>query len=98
MAAAANALHCFRPPDRPVFWRMLIAQARLYQGLLLSRATTFRVPVSSQQWADLLRLEEQEGFRWRSPDDGGAPLEETLAVTDRYLQAKVVTTWQRQHP
>ena len=53
MAAAANALHCFRPPDRPVFWRMLIAQARLYQGLVRSRATTFRVPVSSQQWADL---------------------------------------------
>lgn len=98
MAAAANALHCFRPADRPVFWRMLIAQARLYQGLLRSRSTTFRVPRSSREWDDLLRLEEPESFRWRSPDDAGAPLEETLAVTDRYLQAKVVTTWQRQHP
>ena len=25
VAAAANAIYCFRPKDRPVFWRMLIA-------------------------------------------------------------------------
>jgi hypothetical protein len=37
VAAAANAIYRFRPKDRPVFWRMLIAQARLYQALAKSR-------------------------------------------------------------
>jgi hypothetical protein len=98
VAAAANALHCFRPVDRPVFWRMLIAQARLYQGLLRTRASTFRVPESRSEWHDLLFLEAPETFQWRSPDHAGAPLAETLKVTTAYLDAKAVMTWQRQHP
>jgi hypothetical protein len=98
VAAAANALYRFRPADRPVFWRIVLAQARLYQALLRSRATSFQVPTSAAAWQELLRLEDADHFRWRSIDHGEPPLEETLAVTDQYLDRKVVDAWQRQHP
>jgi hypothetical protein len=39
LAIASNALLLrFRPDERPVFWRVLIAQARLYQALIRTKA------------------------------------------------------------
>lgn len=98
VAAAANALHRFRPADRPVFWRVIITQARLYQALLHTRSSRFDVPASRQEWWALLRLEDPHTFAWRSGSPQGAPLDQTIAVTDTYLRLRVVETWLRQHP
>jgi len=92
VAAAANAIYCFRPKDRPVFWRMLIAQARLYQALARSRRNALTIPDSESAWLEYLRLEDQQEFSWRG-SESGAPLAETLAVTDEYLRATVVAPW-----
>ncbi len=97
-AAGANALHRFQPGNRPVFWRMMIAQARLYQGLLRTRTASFEVPRSPREWDALLRLDRPADYDWRSPDHRGAPLQETLEVTDAYLRTAVVAAWERQHP
>ena len=97
-AAGANALHLFRPSDRPVFWRMMIAQARIYQSLLRTRTANFEVPRSTEEWDALMRLDRPEDFKWRSAGNDGASLEETLAVTGTYLRAKVIDPWDRQHP
>ncbi|MDQ0373932.1 hypothetical protein [Cellulomonas humilata] len=93
LAVAANALYQFRARDRPVYWRMLIAQARLYQALLRTRSPSFRVPDGN--WDFLFHLEDSGGFEWR--DNPGRPLEETLAVTNVYLTEHVVSPWRSLH-
>ena len=84
VAAAANAIYCFRPKDRPVFWRMLIAQARLYQALARSRSNALTIPDSESAWLEYLRLEDQREFSWRG-SESGAPLAETCR--DRRIPA-----------
>jgi hypothetical protein len=92
LAAGANAIYRFRPKDRPVFWRMLIAQARLYQALGRSRRNALTIPDSESAWLNYLRLEDDQEFSWRGPEIGRS-LAETLAVTDEYLRAAVVMPW-----
>jgi hypothetical protein len=89
LAAAANAIYRFRPADRPVFWRMMIAQARLYQALLRTRSKSFVIPVDSGGWRDLLRLDDETEFAWPDGIVGARPLEETLLATDEYLDKNV---------
>jgi hypothetical protein len=93
LAAAANSIYRFRPRDRPVFWRVLIAQARLYQALLRTRTTSFEVPTNDASWRSLLRLDDQPEFAWRDRHASGAPLEETLRITDEYLAKYVSGPW-----
>jgi hypothetical protein len=80
LAVAANALLGFRPEKRPVFWRMMIVQARLYQALMPTKEPDFRPPQSGLDWEDLLRLDDQERFRWRTPIPGAPDLEGTLPL------------------
>jgi hypothetical protein len=96
LAVAANAVYRFRPGDRPVFWRMLIAQARLYQALLRTRAHGFEVSSDKSRWAELLRLEDQHDFEWQGGMHGAEPLSQVLGVTDVYLQERVYRTWMSQ--
>jgi hypothetical protein len=85
LAVASNALYRFSPNERPVFWRILIAQARLYQALLRTRAGGFNVPRDRSDWRTLLRLEDSERFTVSSGGPHAASLKELLQVTDHYL-------------
>jgi hypothetical protein len=87
LAAASNALLGFRPDHRAVYWRVLIAQARLYQALLRTKADGFAVPDSTEAWTRLLALSHSERFEWKSDLPGARALAETLSVTDRYFSA-----------
>jgi hypothetical protein len=85
LAVASNALLGFTPKDRPILWRMLITQARLYQALLRTREDAFCVPTSQKAWKELLILRDREHFEWTHPTPDAPNLEETIAVTDIYL-------------
>ena len=91
LALATNALLEFRPHARPVLWRMLIAQARLYQALL--RTTSEPVPATEAEWKKLLSLEGRDDFEWQDGD--GPPITETIKTTDDYLKRTVVETFRR---
>lgn len=91
VAAVANPLYKFQPPGRPIFWRMLVAQARLYQALLRINAAD-PLPTSESDWLNLLRLDDPDDFRTKRPEPA-----ETLRVTDAYLKEKVITPWRRLH-
>jgi hypothetical protein len=97
LAAAANAMYRFRPPDRPVFWRMMFAQARIYQTLLRTKGHSFVVPFDAEGWQALLRLEGESDFDWREGAPAGRPLKETCAVTTEYLAHTVSGSWLAQH-
>jgi hypothetical protein len=98
LAVASNALLNFRPQERPVFWRVLIAQARLYQALVRTRADGFSVPTSLEAWDALLSLEDPASFDC-SRDIPDAPrIAETIDVTSRYLRAAIAKGYRRQVP
>ena len=88
MAVASNALASFRPESRPVYWRVLIAQACLYQALLrMLREPTCLA--TETDWMDYLRLEQPDDFRWKEP--GHAPaLLDTLEAAHGYLRQNVI--------
>jgi hypothetical protein len=91
LAVASNPLVSFSPETRPVYWRMLIAQACLYQALVRTRQSEeeFHSPANEEEWLKLLRLEEADDFRWKSAT--AAPsLEETVKATQSYLRRFVV--------
>jgi hypothetical protein len=85
LAIASNALLRFRPDERPVFWRVLIAQARLYQALIRTKADGFGAPESTEEWMALLALEYPERFDWKTEIPGAPSLTQTLAITDSYF-------------
>jgi hypothetical protein len=85
LAVAANAFLEFTPDKRPVFWRMLIVQARVYQALLRTKQQDFKLPQSRKDWQALVRLEDQDEFRWRAEIGGAADLHESLSVSNAYL-------------
>jgi hypothetical protein len=85
LAVASNALLQFRPDTRPVFWRVLIAQARLYHALIRTKADGFAVPKSNDEWNALLALEHPERFEWKTEIPNASSLSQTLEVTDRYF-------------
>jgi hypothetical protein len=86
LAVATNAFLGFRPETRPVFWRVLIVQARLYQALMRTKESEFRQPESSGDWDELFRLEDQELFWWKGEINGAPDLTETISVSDTYLR------------
>jgi len=89
LAVASNPLVSFRPESRPVYWRMLITQACLYQALLRASRDHSFFPVTEDTWLECLRLENPNDFRWKAA--GHTPvLNDTLhAVTD-YLRRYVI--------
>jgi hypothetical protein len=89
LAVASNALLGFRAEHRPVFWRVLIAQARLYQALLRTRSDGFSLPTTAREWTLLMELDHPERFQWKSARLDAPTLEETCAVTDVYLRRMV---------
>jgi hypothetical protein len=89
LAVASNPLVFFSPETRPVFWRMLVAQACLYQALLRTRRSDQDLPNHEQDWMRLLRLEDADEFRWKS-ESNAVPLEGTLQAVEAYLRRYVV--------
>jgi hypothetical protein len=90
LAAAANPLMGFRPADRPVYWRILIAQARLYQALIRTRHAGFESPRTTQEWTMLLELENRDEFEWSDEARDAPGLDETLGAVDLYLKERVI--------
>lgn len=88
LAVAANPLVSFQPEDRPVYWRLLIVQACLYQVLRrTSRDSHF--PDTEEAWLEYLRLDVPGDFRWKAA--GHAPvLEDTLLAVNDYLRRFVI--------
>jgi len=91
LAAAANPLLNFRPSDRPVFWRMLIAQACLYDAILKARSDAFETPTTKSQWDRLLTLRQPHAFDWRGDASGAPDIDETLGAVRSYLDERVIT-------
>jgi hypothetical protein len=91
LGAATNPLVFFRPESRPVYWRMLIAQACLYEGLLrtLRGDEAFATPSNEDDWMKLLRLENPDDYRWKA-EDHSPSLEDTLMAAEGYLRRFVV--------
>lgn len=85
LAVATNAFTGFHPAERPVFCRMLIVQARLYQALLRTREG-FDIRDSEEGWKGLLELKGCAEFEWKLQDAELPALRETLAVTDEYFR------------
>jgi hypothetical protein len=92
IAAGANPLYRFQPADRPVFCRILIVQARLYQALGRTRRPDFSVPSTAEAWAELLHL-TGEFFTSPENDPAGVPMQELLTASDDYLQGHVTNAW-----
>lgn len=71
VAAASNALHRLRPADRPVFWRMMIAQARLWSPTATWTATSANrgsgsmKPSRARCWRRATRRERRPARRRR---------------------------------
>jgi hypothetical protein len=91
LAVASNPLVSFSPETRPVYWRMLIAQACLYQALLRTRQSEeeFRSPRNEEEWMKLIRLEDVADFRWKSATSAPS-LEDTLQAAQGYLRRYVI--------
>jgi hypothetical protein len=91
LAVASNPLVSFSPETRPVHWRMLIAQACLYQALLRTRQSEqeFRSPSNEDEWMQLLRLEGIADFKWKSAT-ATPSLEDALKAAQSYLRRYVV--------
>jgi len=86
LAVAANALNGFRPSQRPVFCRMLLVQARLYQALLRTRAEGFRMPSNEDDWKMLLQLDDPQEFEWKGEHSDAVSIAVSLDATDEYLR------------
>jgi hypothetical protein len=90
LAIASNPLMTFSPEKRPVYWRMLIAQACLYQAILrVPQVSSW--PSTESEWMNELRLEHAEEFEWKSPTSAPT-LDETLGATQDYLRQYVVAS------
>jgi hypothetical protein len=91
LAVASNPLVLFRPEARPVYWRLLIVQACLYQALLriLRSSGGFSKPSEWDEWMDLLRLESRGDFEWKG-EEREPSLEDTLKAAQDYLMRYVV--------
>jgi hypothetical protein len=95
MAVASNGLVSFSPESRPVDWRVLIAQACLYQALL-RMLREFSCPATETDWMKYLRLDQSDDFRWK--EAGHTPtLEDTLDAAYGYLRQNVVAPRIGQH-
>lgn len=89
LGIASNPLISFQPEKRPVYWRMLIAQACLYQALLRTLRDSYH-PASEDDWVQYLRLDDQHEFAWK--EEGHTPkLNETIEAATGYLHRYVVT-------
>jgi hypothetical protein len=91
LAVASNPLVSFAPEARPVYWRMLIAQACLYQALLRTRQgeDEFSGQDTEGEWMRLLRLEDEADFRWKGETEAPS-LAITLDAAQSYIHRYVV--------
>lgn len=97
LAAATNPFFKFRISDRPVYWRMLLVQARLYQALLRTRRSDFQVPTDDSTWRTLLHLERSPELLAHGSEAEEALPATTLSATDAYLRVRVVEPWIASH-
>lgn len=89
LAVASNPLVSFQPENRPVYWRLLIAQASLYQALLRTSRDHSSFPVTEDAWLEYLRLENPNDFRWKAAGHTPA-LDDTLHAVTGYLRRYVI--------
>lgn len=95
LGLASNALYGFTPKTRPIYWRLLIIQARLYHALLKTGDENFTRPATTNEAFQLFSAigpnttefpysgtpEQFEGFE---------PFETTMMASSQYLHMLVV--------
>lgn len=79
----------FHPRTRPVLWRILIVQGRLYQALLAARHAG---DVDPDVWSHLKGVEAAHEFDWRSPAERETMPHEMVAAAVRIADAYVRQT------
>jgi hypothetical protein len=90
---AANALYGFTPRARPVYWRLLVLQSRLYRGSLNCRSHSFRRPTSPEEVLAALGSNGAAAFPSGAvPGDVEAfePFATTVQATTDFLSTIVV--------
>jgi hypothetical protein len=80
LGLAANALFRFSTAERPVYWRVLAAQALLHHGLLRTRSTTLDCPRTVDDVLLLCSPVDSSGFPL-GPADPAAERFESMATT-----------------
>ncbi len=86
---AANALYGFCPQDRPVYWRLLIIQAILYQAITRSKDNSISQPNSKEELLELFRPSLTPEFPFvidYSPFDCFEEFSVTLNAASEYIR------------
>jgi len=79
---AVNLFHNFHPRFRPVFWRVLLAQAHIHKAMMLTVEPG--LPGTTLP-PDAIPLEDQRDFDWREPTTSASAEE---AVTDAFVPVR----------
>jgi hypothetical protein len=93
LGLAANALYGFTPEARPVFWRMLIIQARLHYALLRTRLLTDESSFSEEDIDKLFASSESNEFPYGGIHEevqAGEPFRTTLDTSSQYISLLVL--------
>lgn len=95
LGLAANALYGFTPKSRPIYWRLLIIQARLYHALLKTGMDNLRRPSSTNEAFQLFSPSNPNATEFpysgvHDQFDGFEPLQTTVETSSQYLNMLVV--------
>lgn len=82
-------LEGFHPRTRPVLWRILVAQAHIYQALILARQA---VQVSADIWEKLWEPDKFPDFDWRNDEEKRTVPEEEVSVAVKIGAAYAMQT------
>lgn len=88
----ATVVRDFHPRTRPVFWRMLITQAHIYQALVRSREMQMRPPDEAKPLVQLIEPCDRAAFDWRAGGEDASEREalaEPFDVAQQYLRERV---------
>jgi hypothetical protein len=81
----ADVLHGFHPRNRPVLWRMLLAQTLIYKQIIESQSAAAVGDGSEITLVSVSLSLPSRGLDWRS-DEGEASVEEAVLIPQRAAQ------------
>lgn len=93
LGLAANSLYGFTPATRPVYWRLLIIQSRLYHAFMKISLDDMDKPVTSQNIASLFALSPEDEFPFGKVSlecERFEPFSATLKASTEYINYLVI--------
>jgi hypothetical protein len=90
---AANALYGFCPKDRPVYWRLLVTHAILYQAIIRSQDNSIGKPKSKEELLEFFRPPPIAEFPFvidHSPFDCFEEFSITLNAASEYIRDLII--------